>query len=76
MAAKNVASDAKPRSVGRAVAAFLLIGFVWLATIMQHTLGFVPPANEQAIGFDVWGLLMWAIFIYTVVNLVKAFRHR
>jgi hypothetical protein len=73
---QKVTASAKPHSAGKAFIAFFLVGFVWLATIMRHTLGFVPPTNGQAIGFDTWGLLMWAAFIYTVVNLVKAFRHQ
>ena len=72
----NIAPNAKPRSLGKAFAAFFLIGFVWLATIMQHTLGFISPTSDAGIGVDIWGLLMWAAFIYTVVNLVKAFRHQ
>ena len=72
---EKVTSSAKPRSAEKAFAAFFLVGFVWLATIMQHTLGFISPTSDAGIGVDIWGLLMWAAFIYTVVNLVKAFRH-
>ena len=42
----------KPRSKGRAIAGFLLVLLFWLPTVASHTLGFIDPVNDQAIGFD------------------------
>ena len=56
-----------------AVAIFLIAGLLWVATIRNHTLGFVPLASAEALGFDLWTALMWLLFLYSIRQLYRAF---
>jgi hypothetical protein len=59
-----------------AVAGFLLVGIFWLATIRSNHFGFVPIAGAHSIGFDFFTLFMYALFLFTIVNLFRKFRSR
>lgn len=53
---------------------FLIVLLFWFATITHDTLGFVPPVNGEAIGFDLFTALVWGVFLYCGLHLYHAFR--
>jgi hypothetical protein len=64
----------KPGTKGRAIALFLLVLVFWLGTVTHHTLGFIPPVNGEAIGFDFFTSFMWVLFAFVTWRLFSAFR--
>lgn len=59
---------------GVAIALFAIALLLWAATIFNYTLGFVAPINAQAVGFDLWTLIIWLFFLYASRNLYRSFR--
>jgi hypothetical membrane protein len=58
-----------------AIVGFVLVALVlWLPTIVHHFAGFVVPENAEAIGFDIWTLLVWTAFLYAAYNLWRVYR--
>jgi amino acid permease len=57
-----------------AIASFVLMLLVWIATITHDTLGFIIPNSAQATGFDIWGALVWFAFLYSTLNLWRVFK--
>jgi len=41
---------------------------------VHHFAGFVVPENAEAIGFDIWTLLVWTAFLYAAYNLWRVYR--
>lgn len=66
----------KPRSKGRAIAELLLVLVIWLPTIAHNSLGFVPPVNAEAVGFDFGTSLVWLLFAFVVWRFFSTFRSR
>jgi len=66
----------EPRSKGRAIALFLVVLLLWLGTIINHTLGFIPPVSGEAVGFDLWACFMWGLFLFSARNLFLSFRSK
>jgi hypothetical protein len=61
------------KSKGTAIFLFLIALLLWVATITHNTLGFVAPANAQAVGFDLWTAVMWLLFLYAGRKLYRTF---
>jgi hypothetical protein len=59
-----------------AIVLFVFALLLWAATITRNTLGFIAPANAEAIGFDLWTALMWLLFLYASRRLYRAFWKR
>jgi hypothetical protein len=55
-----------------AIVLFVFALLLWVATITHNTLGFVAPANAEAIGFDIWTALIWWLFLYAGRRLYRA----
>jgi hypothetical protein len=67
-------THAKAPRKGTAIGLFVLALIFWLATIINHTLGFIAPVSGEAVGFDAWTLTMWFLFLYAARNLYRSFR--
>jgi hypothetical protein len=56
-----------------AIVLFVFALLLWGATITHDMLGFVAPTSAQAVGFDIWTVLMWWLFLYAGRRLYRAF---
>ncbi len=55
---------------------FAIALLLWVATITNNTLGFVPPVNAEALGGDILVALVWILFIYASRKLYRSFWKR
>jgi hypothetical protein len=69
----SVKNKKKNASKAKAIGLFVLAMLFWAGDISHDTLGFVPPVNGEAIGFDVAGGLFWLWPLYAGRTLYRAF---
>jgi hypothetical protein len=62
---------------GTTAAAAKIIGgiLVGVVELSSQNRGIVNPANAQAIGYDIWGVCLYALCLWLIISGVRFFIH-